>query len=452
VHFTKRLLDAQVPVARVVVAIAAAGSLTASCSSVEDSTHPAVGPDASLPDEPLVDGGVLDAEPPGLDAGAPGLDAAKWDAGAVRPVVCASARCATSLTTTFGEGFCALLRDGTVACWGQNNAGQLGRGQHAGTNDGRTAERVVGVEGVVELARSCAIDSAGATWCWGTGPFLRSELSATTTELTPVKLPIPPATKVGVAERTACAVVDGGVLCWGENSNGQIAVPELGANAALSPRAITIPPGAPITSLFVGSASFVLRADGTVVSWGANPPLARVSSLFPDPYPRDIQLASVSSMGVDRKAACATADGTAYCWGLVRERAEVGAGQLGSVLLERALPRPIVTPEPVVQIATASDGSVAALLERACACGVSGDVHCWGNNASGQVGDGTKAYALAPVRVAGLPEPAAQVKTSARSTCALLTSGRVFCWGDNMYGQLGSGRQQSLVPVEIVLP
>jgi len=452
VHITKRLLDAPIPAARVVVAVAAAGSLAVSCSSSEAPTHPALAPDASSTDAPLLDGGAADTGPPDVDA-------SKGDAGSPRPVVCASSRCATSLVTTLGDGggYCALLRDGTVACWGANDLGQLGRGEGAGRSHGFTAERVVGLSDVVTLARACAINSAGDTWCWGTGPFLRDELSATTTELTPVKLPIPPATSVGVAERAACAVVAGGVLCWGDNAHGQIAIPEPGADpyAAFAPRAIAIPPGAPITGLFVGRASFVLRADGTVLSWGANPPLGRVSSLFPDPYPREITLGAVSGMSVDRKAACATADGTGYCWGLVRQRPsddEVPIGKIGDVSARRALPRPIATPEPVVQIATASDTRLTVDLERACACGASGDVYCWGNNTKGQVGDGTKTYAHVPARVAGLPEPAAQVKTSATSTCALLTSGRIFCWGDNSYGQLGSSRHASLVPVGVVLP
>jgi alpha-tubulin suppressor-like RCC1 family protein len=40
------------------------------------------------------------------------------------------------------------------------------------------------------------------------------------------------------------------------------------------------------------------------------------------------------------------------------------------------------------------------------------------------------------------------------STCALLTSGKIYCWGNNFYGQLGHGRIKgvSLVPQEVVLP
>ncbi|MBN9167300.1 MAG: hypothetical protein J0I07_40605, partial [Myxococcales bacterium] len=64
------------------------------------------------------------------------------------PIVCGSPPCATALVTTLGvetvdrgeEGFCALLHDGTVACWGAGGAGQLGRGN---TQDSVTPARVV---------------------------------------------------------------------------------------------------------------------------------------------------------------------------------------------------------------------------------------------------------------------------------------------------------------------
>jgi alpha-tubulin suppressor-like RCC1 family protein len=420
--------------------VAVAGTMAASCSSDPDPGPPTVEPtEASV----TAEAGVADAS----DAAAPPpQDASKFEGGPLA-VVCASASCATALVTTLDESFCALLSDHTVACWGQNDRGQLGRGDDAGTHDSANAARVAGLSGVVSLDHTCATDQDGATWCWGTGPFLRSDAGATTTELTPVKLPLAAVTKLSMSSATACAVVGGDVLCWGSNLNGQIAAPSLGAdpNAAYAPQIASVPSGAPIRDLVVGSATFVVRADGTALSWGANPPLARTSSLFPDPSPAPIVLEDVASIDVAGANACATANGVAYCWGSPLHPAK------GSPLI-RALPERVALSLPVVQIATAT--SDATDSPRACACDVTGAVYCWGSNANGQVGDGTKDYAIAPVKVVGLPSPAAQVRTTRHATCALLIDGTIDCWGDDTYGQLANGHfaTPSVVPTEIVLP
>ncbi|MDF2694762.1 MAG: hypothetical protein K0S65_3145 [Labilithrix sp.] len=445
-HFTRRLLERRVWSALGVASLST-GSILA-CSSSDRVLMTEYEPlDASNPDsgaEPFVDAGVVDAAPRVPDAAKP--DATPLE------VSCTSSTCATSLVTTLGEGFCALLQDGTVVCWGQNSEGQLGRGDDAGTFDSATPARVLGVSNIVALDHSCAIDTSGGAWCWGAGPYLRNDNPSMTTELTPVKLPIPPAKSVGVnkdsfGRATACAVVDTGILCWGSNYYGQIAIPDPAANpyAAMPPQSVPIPAGAPIRNLVVGNASFALREDGTALSWGANPPLARVSSLFPDPYLKPVSLTGVASLDVGNDKACAVADGVAYCWGAPLDPNV-------DPPLARALPQPVVLPEAVFQVATTAGSFRSA--PRGCACGASGAVYCWGPNESGQVGDGTTDYAGAPVKVVGLPGLAAQVKTTARATCALLTDGTIHCWGDDVYGQLGSGQLKvpSVVPQKVVLP
>ncbi|MDF2695652.1 MAG: hypothetical protein K0S65_4035 [Labilithrix sp.] len=443
-------------------AVVLASFALASCASDDDD-------DVILGQEELADAApdAIMAPETSTDAGADASpsprDAAMSDA-AARPVECTSQPCATALVTTLGTGttggFCALLEDGTVACWGQGTNAQLGRGADAGLADSPTPERVVGLMDVLYLDHTCAIDKDGSTWCWGLGPFLQSTTATTTRAPKPVKLPIPPARMVSVRATTTsdvavgCAVVDTGVICWGMNRYGQVGPPEVGASptATYPARDVPLPTGTTalsLKSLFVGNASFVLREDGTALSWGASPPLGRVSSLFPDPHPRPIALRGVSSIDVSNDNACAVAEGIAYCWGSPPL-------SLGTAVdpLERALPAPVATPEPVVQIATTSSVGNSSVPQRGCACGVSGDVYCWGNNASGQAGDGTKDWALTAVKVDGLPAPASQVKATSRSTCALLTNGKVYCWGDNTNGQLGNGqiREPSLVPQEVLLP
>jgi alpha-tubulin suppressor-like RCC1 family protein len=87
----------------------------------------------------------------------------------------------------------------------------------------------------------------------------------------------------------------------------------------------------------------------------------------------------------------------------------------------------------------------------------SGGVDCWGNNASGQLGDGTDTNSAAPVAVAGvggsgeLTGVQEVVDDGSGSYCALLLSGGVDCWGFGGAGQLGDGLDTaSATPVQVL--
>lgn len=87
-------------------------------------------------------------------------------------------------------------------------------------------------------------------------------------------------------------------------------------------------------------------------------------------------------------------------------------------------------------------------------CGVeAGALRCWGANDRGQLGLGTAGAAELRPRDVSLEEPVAQVVTGERSTCARTVTGRVWCWGDNGGGQLGSTEPAfSATPIEISVP
>ena len=416
-HSTRRLLDRRSSAALAISSVVTMAAVASCSSSGGAAPH---------------DGGAFEAGAD-VDAGAspedasPPPDAATPFDGSVRPVVCASASCATSLEATFNETFCALLQDGTVACWGANDSGELGRGEDDRTSSA-TAARVVGLTDIVRIRGTCGVDKSGAAYRWDRG--------------TPVKQGLPPVTDAMFFGGVGCAVADGGILCWGLNVRGQVS-PVSPNDDSDAGRPIELPSGAPIRELRVGWATFVLREDGTLVTWGANPPLGRASSFNPDPYPAPSVLSGVSAMDVVAGNACAVAGGVGYCWGDFFD---------GSRAAPKLLPEPVATPEPIVQIATTQ--AIIGRPQRWCAVGVSGAVYCWGYNEGGQAGDGTKNNAFVAVKVVGLPDPAVEVKTTREATCALLATGKIYCWGTNLKGQLGNGKMSvpSVVPEEVVLP
>jgi len=251
----------------------------------------------------------------------------------------------------------------------------------------------------------------------------------------------------------ACALLaDDHVACWGlARASGQISyVPEDASDGGVfGPANVPLPSTTgPVTDIALGApsfenangfqgepfggATFVLLPNGTALSWGDNRSLGRTSSLIPDPSPAPIDLSDVSEMSAAGAAVCAIARGNVSCWGHRGSEPE----QMGIY--------------DAVSVATAGP----APFGRGCAVVRSGDVYCWGTNDLGQAGDGTDSIAPVPVKVVGLPQAAVAVEVTQNSSCALLVNGDVHCWGDASSCQLGrevpSGN--SFVPLRVTLP
>lgn len=125
------------------------------------------------------------------------------------------------------------------------------------------------------------------------------------------------------------------------------------------------------------------------------------------------------------------------CWG-ANDTLQLGAAALPF----RVSPQEVPLPEEPVEIAVG--------VEHSCALGSSGQVYCWGARSQGQLGDGdTLSPSANPVLVLQdvgsrlALQGVVQLSAGAYHTCAVTRSRETYCWGANASGQLGDGTQTS---------
>lgn len=93
--------------------------------------------------------------------------------------------------------------------------------------------------------------------------------------------------------------------------------------------------------------------------------------------------------------------------------------------------------------------SVSAGWGHACALTTAGKIYCWGVNLYGQLGDGTTIDRATPTPTIAGDHVFVEVSAASDHTCALTNLGEAYCWGQNSYGQVGTGSNE---PGEITTP
>jgi len=318
---------------------------------------------------------------------------------------------------------CAVtLAGGAARCWGNNVSGQLGNGQRSATLEdpaNATPTDVVGLgSGIASISsggvgltlfgsRSCTVSSAGAAQCWGGNvPGALGIGSNDTLRITPVTVS---GLGSGVAEVAvgglhACARTAGGaVRCWGANYVGQLGIGSID-----------------------NSRTYEFDANP-----GGEPVLATMQTDF---RATPVEVSGLGSGVVDLAAGygtnCAVLDsGAVRCWGFDLRDPQVLAFQpiFGGNQIDTAAATQAAPVEVAGLGSTVSQVAVGGF--HACALLADGGVRCWGNNAAGQLGNGSTTGSATPVMVTGLPAPAVAVATGTVGSCALLETGRVHCWG-----------------------
>jgi alpha-tubulin suppressor-like RCC1 family protein len=319
--------------------------------------------------------------------------------------------------TQIGSGqyyTCALSSAGNVYCWGYNGYGQLGN--NTTTNSAvpvavTTAGTPMSGATIRQLAVAqisvCALSAARAAYCWGGNGNGNLGNFSTTSSSVPVAVNmggVPSGvtfvTMSGAGSDICALGTDANAYCWGFDSHGQLGGGVTGSNG-LEPGAVTT--------------SGVLSG---------------------------IALASIT-VGYDHACAVSSTGGT-YCWGLN------SLGELGNnSTTDSSVPVAVYTGGPLffVRVTQVTGG-----YDHTCALGSGSVGFCWGDDGNGELGNNSATSSDVPVSVTTSGTPLsgvgiAQISGGQDFTCALSGAGTAYCWGNDGTGQLGNGPGgQSLTP------
>ena len=325
---------------------------------------------------------------------------------------------------------CALLDDGAVKCWGQNDAGQLGQGDTSNRGDGpgemgdnlppiplAQGKRVVAIS--AGGYHNCALFEDGAVQCWGGNRFGQLGLGDTKARggasgQMGANLPFVElgrgrrAVAISAGNLHTCAILDDGTLrCWGNGADGQIG---LGGTAHR------------------GDAPGEMGDDLPAVNVGG-------------------KVVAVEAGGFHT---CAILEsGVVKCWG----HNDQGQQGNGDSKKRGGAPGEMGDALPVVQLGSGRTAkTLSTLYDHNCAVLDDGATKCWGWNNVGQLGLGDKSTRgksagdmgdALPVVQLGSGRSAVQLAAGWDHTCAVLDNDAVKCWGLNGAGHLGLGDRET---------
>ena len=291
-----------------------------------------------------------------------------------------------------GQSAFAVLTDGSVEAWGDNQSGELGQGpsEHE-QNESLVPEPVKGIGGVTAIAAAC---------------------------------------------HTVIALLSSGAVdVWGAGGGGQLARGEKEESRALEP--ISVIGLTEVKAVAAGCGSlYALKNNGTVMAWGDNEH-GQLGNGGPPGYVKEPVavkgLKGVRAIAAGRFFALALVKGTVKAWG-DGNLGELGNGEETS----SNVPVPVSGLTGVKAIAGGGYNSLALMSNKT--------VKSWGDNNVGQLGTGAVGpescegvqCAKVPTAVSGLTK-VKSISTGVFHGYALLKNKTVKAWGDDEFGQLGNG-------------
>jgi alpha-tubulin suppressor-like RCC1 family protein len=353
---------------------------------------------------------------------------------------------------------CAVIDDGTMKCWGDNDRGQNANGTAVGIGFPglKHFNPVPVVTGVTNIAAAgqgfpaCALKLDGTVSCWGDfDPIIGTH---TTTKETPVAQLGNDNAFITAGGNSTCVLKnDGRLFCRGANSLGQ-----LGNGSGLDSLVVFQQVSTSVLGntrikpdvIAVGQYhSCAIKPDGNVACWGANAQ-GQLGDGTTTSSNQAVHVAipeGAQAIAAGGAHTCVlTKLGTVACWG-DNSAGQLGTGITNGVLIDSLVPKAAANPLNYRYLA------IAAAANQTCAVVTNGDVACWGQGNLGGGISGTNSnsnttQATAPFITALVPGGAKSISIglnlinpSLGATCVVTNLAGVSCWGFNAEGQLGDG-------------
>ncbi len=368
---------------------------------------------------------------------------------------CVAGECNDPVEVTTGyRGACARLKDGTVHCWGGNLWGELGEDNAAPAFEPRSVKlsgpaagvsagggNVEAGAGYYESAFACALMKDGTVECWGDNGQKQLGLGPNGFN-DPFPQPVVSlvnAVKVAVGGAHACAIKSGGdLICWGANFNGQVGS---GNDNTIESTPLTVLNEVADVALGLMH-SCAIRTNGALYCWGnayANM-LGTAGGNNRVPNPVQMPPATVNEVSLGSQHTCARSGNELFCWGADYQ----GQTGLSDFTIVGA---PMTVTVPDVRSLDLGEVFTSAVS------GDGGDVWIWGY---GWAGDGGQGDATPDLNgLTGVDRISLGGGYGMDSFgCALMKTRAILCWGLDAQGQLGDGPDNTdkLTPVPVIWP
>ncbi len=304
----------------------------------------------------------------------------------------------------------AITTEGSLYMWGENSSGQLGNGT---TEYSYVPIGIMNNVAFVSLgdSHSAAITSDGCLYMWGDNRF-------------------------GTLGNGNCY---GSVITYDDGIDSNVP--------------IKIMDNVVSTSLGTYHSAAII-SDGSLYTWGLNL-YGQLGNGTNDDKSVPIKIMDnvVTAALGEQHSAAITADGSLYMWGL-NDSGQLGNGISGdlSSYYEEGIDSniPIKIMDDVVSVSLSSNHSAAITKD--------GSLYMWGDNSSGQLGNGTTEDSNIPVKIM---DNVVSVSLGIDHSAAITSDGSLYMWGDNFSGQLGNGQNggnggiydegvDSCVPIKIM--